>query len=105
MKDNKENLNNELSNEAAEAVAGGRWTPEDLATLGNYSGWFQQNAMRFNSPRHFILSLIKNWKKGNPYYDGCRVKARNIRDIIEDFNLLDDDVCDDFLSTYCSKYN
>ncbi len=67
MKDNKENLNNELSNEAAEAVAGGRWTPEDLTALGSFKDYIQQAALSFDSPREFVLHLLNLRSKSQTY--------------------------------------
>ncbi len=95
--------NNELNNNALESVAGGRWTPENLSTLGDYRGWVQQHALKFDGPRQFVLSLMTNCKKGNPYYDGYRVKVRNICDLIEDFH-LEGDIFEDFVKMYESRF-
>ena len=104
MKDTEKNLNNnELNDNEMEAVAGGRWSPENLSALGDYRGWVQQHALKFNGPRQFVFSLMTNYKKGNPYYDGYRVKARNICHMIENFHLEGDDF-EDFVKMYESQF-
>ena len=100
MKDNEKNLSNELSNEAAEAVAGGGdWTPEDLATLGSFNDYIQQAALSFDSPREFVLHLLNLRSQGQKGYGWLKLKARPIRNLINAFD-LDDDVRDYFNRIY-----
>jgi hypothetical protein len=69
MKDNEKNLNNALSDEAAESVAGGVWTEEQLKKLKHYCNYVKwaddeeggrwtwrtvHDAKKYDSPADFI---------------------------------------------------
>ncbi len=60
MKDNNENLNNELSNEAAEAVAGGArsdWSPRQIEVLEMY---LDENDKTKSYPDEGVEYIVEN---------------------------------------------
>ncbi len=88
MKDNKENLNNELSNEAAETVAGGAgkdWSPEQKAAFNNFYGRSKHHAT--NLRRHYdpagAVRLLREQLRRNM----CRFTAEQIDKLEKDLGL------------------
>ncbi len=88
MKDNKEKLSNELSNEAAETVAGGAgkdWSPEQRAVFRNF---YSRNIGRAaNLRREFDPAGAVRFLRGQLQRNTCRFTAEQIDKLEKDLGL------------------
>ena len=88
MKDNKKNLNNALSNEAAETVAGGAfkdWSPEQMAAFNNFWGSNRRHATWLR--REFDPAGAVRFLRGQLQRNTCRFTAEEIDKLEKDLGL------------------